>query len=316
MSAWAMARTEQLAATEAALWASRGLSPTEHFVTLRSGPTVRVQEVGEGPPVIFVHGATNGGTSWFSLMGDLPGFRCIAIDRPGCGLSSPLQGVNGLADYQSYADDLIVEVMDAMELPSAAAVVTSLGGFFGVRGAAAHSDRFTHVVFMSWLMGAPMASVPMSLRFAALPGLGKLTAKVPPTRGMVKMLLKQIGLDRAVRTGTFSDEMIDWFCALLKETDTIRNEVETAPELIRPIAGLNSELLHTEELLAKITAPTLFLWGDEDPNGTQVEAEEFTAMLPGSTLEMITEAGHAPWIDEPELVASRTLAFLMNGAPS
>jgi pimeloyl-ACP methyl ester carboxylesterase len=33
-------------------------------------------------------------------------------------------------------------------------------------------------------------------------------------------------------------------------------------------------------------------------------------------LEIIREADHAPWIDEPKLVASRTLSFLANGGTS
>ena len=45
---------------------------------------------GEGPAVVFIHGASNGGSSWASLVARLDGFRCIMLDRPGCGLSDPL----------------------------------------------------------------------------------------------------------------------------------------------------------------------------------------------------------------------------------
>ena len=53
----------------------------------RTGVTVRVQEVGTGPPVVFVHGGSNGGASWARWSRRLDGFRCVVLDRPGCGLS-------------------------------------------------------------------------------------------------------------------------------------------------------------------------------------------------------------------------------------
>ena len=64
--------------SEQALWSSVGLQPTERFLPLaRVGCRVRVQEVGDGPVVLFVHGATNAGASWSGLVRDLDGYRCV-----------------------------------------------------------------------------------------------------------------------------------------------------------------------------------------------------------------------------------------------
>ena len=53
---------------EDALWASVGARPTERWLELeRTGAMVRVLELGDGPPVVFVHGASNAGTSWAPL---------------------------------------------------------------------------------------------------------------------------------------------------------------------------------------------------------------------------------------------------------
>jgi pimeloyl-ACP methyl ester carboxylesterase len=306
----------RLVAAEEALWNSVDAIPREQYVELRSGPIVRVQETGDGPPVVFVHGASNSGTSWFSLMDGLLGYRCIAIDRPGCGGSTPQGGLKDLNAVKAFADDLIVEVLDALDISSAVVIATSYGGLFAIRGAAAHPDRIDRIVELSWPMGAPMDRVPMSLRFGALPGMATVMGKVPLTRGAVKMLLKQIGLKRAITTGTFSEDMITWFHTLLRDTDTIANELDATPKVILPIKGLNKELLHTDELLARVTCPVLFLWGEEDPNGGELAAEALAARFPDASLEIIREAGHAPWIDEPKLIASRTLSFLANGGTS
>lgn len=68
-----------------------GADPAEQRLHLeRIDPTVRVQELGDGPPVVFLHGANTAGTSWASLASRLEGFRRIVLDRPGAGLSGAL----------------------------------------------------------------------------------------------------------------------------------------------------------------------------------------------------------------------------------
>ena len=88
------------------------------------------------------------------------------------------------------------------------------------------------------------------------------------------------------------------------------NDLRSSPKIITPIRGLNERMLHTDETVAKLTMPTLFLWGDEDPNGGELVAKEFVARLPDAQLRIIPQAGHAPWIDELDLCAERTRAFL------
>ena len=76
---------------EQRFWESIGLTPKEHRVQLqRLGVNVRLQETGDGPPILFIHGASNSGTSWADLVVRLPDFRCLMLDRPGAGLSEPL----------------------------------------------------------------------------------------------------------------------------------------------------------------------------------------------------------------------------------
>lgn len=303
---------ERFRAAEDRLWQSVGVAPTERRVRLRTGETVRVQETGQGPPVLFVHGASNAGASWMSLMASLGDFRCIALDRPGCGLSDPIlrAPLRTIDAVESYADSLVRNVLDALDLPTAHVVATSYGGYFALRGAAAHPDRVDRLVELSWPMGAPMAKVPSSMRMAALPGMRSLTTSLPVTRGMVKSLLRQIGLRRAIDTGRFDDAMLDWFVSLLRDTQTMRNDLRASPKAVTPVRGLNRRMLLTDELLARVTMPVLFLWGDEDPNGGEAVARSFAPRLPNAQLEIVPEAGHAPWIDELDLCTTRIRAFL------
>lgn len=100
------------------LWEKLGVAPVERRVTLASGGEVRIQEVGDGLPVVFIHGATVAGTSWCQLAARLDGVRCILVDRPGCGLSDPIVGgpVPDLAGLETYTDRFLSDLLDALEL--------------------------------------------------------------------------------------------------------------------------------------------------------------------------------------------------------
>ena len=266
-----------------------------------------MQEIGDGPTVLFVHGGSNAGSSWAPLVARLDGFHCVLLDRPGCGLSDPIVGgLTGLAALEAYADTLIPDTLDALGLARAHVVATSYGGYFALRGAAAHPDRIDRMVEFGWSIGAPMVKVPPAMRLATVPGVGWVTARVPPTERVVRMLLRQIGLGRALDSGRFTQEFVDWYLALLRYTPTMRNELRTSPQVITPIRGMNDQVLLSGSLLAAVHAPVQFVWGDEDPNGGADIARPFVARLPDAALELMPGVGHAPWIDDPDHAAATT----------
>jgi pimeloyl-ACP methyl ester carboxylesterase len=63
-------------------------------------------------------------------------------------------------------------------------------------------------------------------------------------------------------------------------------------------------------LLARVTSPAYFLWGEDDPMGGAPVARRFVDQLPDAELELMSDAGHAPWMDDPDHVARRVGAFL------
>lgn len=297
---------------ERRVWDSLGVTPLEYRVTLQSGGEVRVQEVGDGPPVVFIHGVSVAGTSWCHLAARLHGVRCILVDRPGCGLSDPIVGgpLRDLASVEAYADRLLSDLLDALDLESAMVAATSYGGLFAFRGAAAAPERVEKLIEYSWLIGAPSESVPFSARMGALPGIRPLIARMPMTRGMVKGAFRQFGLGRAIDSGAFDDDMIEWAYTLLRHTDTMANEIQSMPKVVTPIKGYNVDVLLTDELLSKLTMPTLFLWGEDDPNGGAAVGKAFAPRLPNAELVIVQGAEHAPWIDDPTTCIEHTQAFL------
>jgi 2-hydroxy-6-oxonona-2,4-dienedioate hydrolase len=299
---------------ERRLWEHVGAAPAERFVTLASGGRVRVQEVGDGPPFVLLHGGSICGTSWATLAAALDDVRCILVDRPGCGLSEPIVGgpLRDLRAVEQYADQLLGDLLDALELEEAAVGATSYGGLFAFRGAAARPDRVTKLVEYSWLMGAPSEGAPLTARISAVPGLQAAMIRTPMTRGMVKRALRQFGLGRAIDSGAMDDVMLDWAYALLRHTDTLANDLRSSPKVFSPIRGQNVDLHLGDDILSRLTMPVLFLWGEDDPNGGADVARAFAPRLPNAELVIVPGAEHAPWLDDLDTCVSRSRAFLLN----
>lgn len=297
------------------LWSWVGVDRREARVRLpRTGVAVRVQETGEGPPVVFVHGSTNSGTSWATLMARLPDFRCIALDRPGCGLSEPLPTPPGPDGMPGLADELLPDVLDGLGLERAAVVATSLGGYFGLRAAAAHPDRIERLLLLGWSMGAPTGRLPLLMRMSGLPGMARLMAAMPVTEGAVRTMFKQIGLRDALESGRIAPEIGTAYWALLRYTDTPAHELA-----IGAGAGpqeLIDDLVLGDEELARVRCPTYLLWGGNDPFGDADAARTFAARIPGAELEVLAGAGHAVWLDDPDHTAEVARSFLGGVVPA
>ena len=262
--------------------------------------------------MLFVHGASTSGTSWAALASRMTGFRCLLLDRPGCGLSDPLrEPFVDIASFAAFADTMLVDVLDALDLERAALVSTSLGGYFSLRTAAAHAHRIDQVVHLGWTIGAPMDHLPLVMRMvAAVRPVGRLMARMPLPERAVRSMLAQIGLRQALEAGRLPQEFVDWFGAMLRCTHTVRNDTDVMPPMFRPTGGMEEEILFTDDLLGRIEVPVDFLWGAEDPMGGADIASDFVPRIPGATLQLIEAGGHAVWLDDPDGIADTTIGLL------
>lgn len=295
---------------EQRLWESLGVMPTERRVQLRrSGVKIRIQEAGEGPPVIFLHGASNSGSSWAGLVARLPRFRCLVVDKPGSGLSDPFPQRFDFATLRTFADGFIPDVLDGLELERAHVVSTSYGGYAALRAAASHPERIDRIVEFGWTVGAPLAKLPVIMRLASVPAIGRLMTSMPAPESAVRAMFKRIGLRQALESGRVAQESIDVYRALLNHTNTMRNELEAGPRTMT-LKGMDEQIYLPDSLLGSIQTPIYFLWGEEDPFGDAEIARSFVAKIPSAELELMPGAGHAVWMDDPEKAAAVTIRFL------
>src|SRR3954464_1892535 len=132
-----MAIAARPSAHDAALHAygARGRSPwldvdwREHQRWIEvAGTTVNVIELGEGDPIVFIHGLSG---SWQNWLEQLPVFardhRVIAFALPGFGASEmPAEHIS-ISGYGRFVDHLLVR----LGVGRAAVVANSMGGFIG-----------------------------------------------------------------------------------------------------------------------------------------------------------------------------------------
>jgi pimeloyl-ACP methyl ester carboxylesterase len=294
---------------ETALWHHYGLEPRERFVTLpRFGASMRVHELGDGPPLLFVHGGPTSGVGVAALLPYLDGFRSIVIDRPGSGLSPDLAWTRDLlGDFMSF---FVADALDALGLERAHVAGSSWGGTIALRAAAATPERVERLI----LHGGPSAiegqRMPGLEKLLLMPGVARLMARLTPGRRMQRSAIKANGHADAVADGRIPDAYWAWYDCLMQETDTYPNEMRALALLGNWSMQYGPEVEVRLTDLRRISASTLIIWGGRDPYGTREAADHIAGAMPRAEVLYLAEAGHLPWLDDPACVGEATVEFL------
>ena len=113
------------------------------------GPTIAYDVVGDGPPVVFIHGLTSFRQTWNPITPLLaPDFTCVRMDLRGHGESSAGQEYS----MQSLVGD-VRAVVEEVGLGEPAVVGHSLGASIAAVYAAAHAARAVVCVDQSLRFG-------------------------------------------------------------------------------------------------------------------------------------------------------------------
>lgn len=294
---------------ERKLWESAGLTPTEQRVRLAStGADIRVQRVGTGEPVLFLHGGPNSGSTWAPVLPHIAGYECIMVDRPGTGLSEPYAVDE--ANLPAFGSSFVGDVLDGLGLESVRVVASSFGGHLALRSAAAAPERITRMVQMACPALVPGDKYPPFMKFMANGITRRIIGMLPPNHRANRSIFKQIGHGYSLDHDRIPQGFFDWYLALTKYTDTMRHD----GNMIARVVNNRASLTLTDELLAAVPTPTLFLWGADDGFGGEDVARHIVETMPSAELTMIPNSGHLPWLDEPQRIGELTQAFLSGSA--
>jgi pimeloyl-ACP methyl ester carboxylesterase len=301
-------RTEHYRRAERAVWSHFGLEPTERLIEIAS-PAVRLRvlDVGSGQPIVFVHGGLWPATGLAPLVAQLAGFRSILVDRPGCGLSGPIDWRK--QQIGSVATRVMGSVVDALGLERTHVIGHSVGGAWAMRLAQGQPARVDRVAILG---ASPLLAEmprPTFLRVLASP-LGAVMARLPQNQGRARDMLRQDGHGPSLDAGRVPDVLFDWHVALVRDTRTMINERAMIRDAVIRGGSWRPGLTFEPAELAEIRQPLHYIIGSADPEGTPDYARRIVGLLPRAELTVLPEAGHLPWLDDANQVGDTLRTFL------
>jgi pimeloyl-ACP methyl ester carboxylesterase len=291
-----MTLEQRIRNAETQLFHRVGAAVDESFLDLaNTGARVRLLSHGDGPPLVLLHGVSLSAAAWAPLFNELSGWRMLAVDLPGHGLSDPDSYRRG--HVRQRARVLIDDIFDALGLDEAPVVGHSLGAMFALWHAAAGTDRISRLVAIgepAVALAGVRVRVPLSL--LTVRGLGLTVLRSPTPRPVYRRLLAR-GLGRA-EVAAAPDSLIE----ALRLSARRPGNARTVTSLMRAIDHFRrprpESVLTTPELQA-IAVPTMFIWGAGAPYLTADRARPSIDQIPGATLREVP-GGHGPWLVDPQ----------------
>jgi pimeloyl-ACP methyl ester carboxylesterase len=246
----------------------------------------------DAPAVILLHGFGSSLHTWEDWAESLQdSFRVIRIDLPGFGLTGP----DPTGDYSDGRSiEVLTALMDALDLPRASLVGSSMGGRIAWRFAAARPQRVAKLVLM-----APDGFASPGRDYGTTPDVPLLARLLPYV--LPEMLL------RASLAPAYGDPS-----RLTQAVLTRYRDMLLAPGVRRAILDRTAQgtLVDPVPLLRRIEAPVLLLWGQEDAMVPVANAADYQAALRDSRLVTFPGIGHVPMEEAPALTVAAVRDFL------
>ena len=243
-----------------------------------------------GTPALYVHGVPNASEMWREFLAATGG---IAVDLPGFGRS----GKRGDLDYSIAGYDAFMErFADHLELDRVDLVVHDWGGA-ALAWAQRQPERVRRLVLID---AVPLLGGYRWHRMARLwrtPVIGELVMGATSARTL-RLLSREGNPGGGPRPSEFIEEILEHFDQGTQRA--ILRLYRSAPPSALEEAGRE---------LHRLGGPSLVLWGDRDPYLPIEFAHAYGDALAHATVEVIADAGHWPWLDDPSVV-TRVADFL------
>ena len=248
--------------------------------------TVAYERQGNGPALVFLHGALDDSRGWrYQLTALADEFTVVAWDAPGAGNSTDPPEPYGLADYA----DILSDFISALELSPAHVAGISWGGTLAQEFYRRHPEQVRSLILADTYAG----------------WTGSLGEKAVLER-----------LDACLKQSTMAPEEFipGWIPGLL--TDDAPSEL--VDEMISIMSDFHpagfrlmarSMLVDEHDLLPRIRVPTLLIWGEDDLRSPLRIGEEFRDAIPGAKLVVIAGAGHMTNVQQPDLFNAAVREF-------
>lgn len=272
-----------------------------------AGQPINTIDLGEGPPIVFVHGLSGSWPNWLEQLpvfadhsSPIGGRRVVAMDMPGFGHSPMPREPITISGYARMLDEL----MDELGIDAAAVVGNSMGGFTAAELAIAFPERVERLVLVS-PAGLSTYRHPRGTR--ALSTLRRYERIVAAYTAW--MASKS---DTATRRPLLREATLG-----LVTAHPSRLPAPLAAEQLRGagkpgfVQGLEANLDYDfRERLPEIACPTLIVWGDRDRVITVRDAAVYAELIPGSRKVIYEDTGHMAQLERPDAFNALLADFL------
>jgi pimeloyl-ACP methyl ester carboxylesterase len=244
--------------------------------------SARVVDVGDGLPVVFLHGLVGLNEHWEGVVERVQHkVRCILFQLPLLQLRGEDCSIHG-------ATRLTARFLDEYLDEPAVLVGNSFGGHVALRIAIEHSPLVRGLVL------------------AGSSGLiEKTMVDKPEHRPSREWLARKIG-------ELFYDK------SKMREADLDRAHAELSDRHgARAMVKLSKSAKrdHLGDRISQIGQPTLLLWGKQDVVTPPEAGEGFSRMIRNSQMVWLDNCGHAPMMERPDQFAEALLKFADELAP-
>ncbi len=266
-----------------------------------NGQPLNVVELGEGPPIVFIHGLQG---SWPNWLEQLPVFadrhRVIAMDLPGFGHSPMPSEQITISLYARLLDGLFDELM----IDAAIMVGNSMGGFIASELAISFPQRVERLVLVA---PAGLSSYRDPRGRRALAALRLFRSALIPGLGLVAGSADAFARHSRLRALSLRD--------LVRHPSRV--PAPLAAELLRGagkpgfIDALEASIVYdVRARLAEIVCPTLIVWGERDRIITVRDAAVYAELIPHSRKVIYPDTGHLAMVERPSEFNSLLKEFL------
>jgi haloalkane dehalogenase len=256
----------------------------EHTIELAGAPAFYRQDAVAGPTPVYLHSAPTSSDDWLPFLERTGG---LAPDLLGFGRSSKAGHLDySLAGHVAFLDALL----RATETTDVVLVGHGWGAAVAVAFALRQPQRVHRLVLLDAVPLIPEFDWPRALRRLRRPALGELVMG-----SVTRWVLARALRSGAVTPAAWSDERVE---SVWEQFDqgTQRAILRLARSL--DAAGLAAAGAGLENL----DMPALVVWGERDPWLDPGYASALAARLGGAQLELVAEAGHWPWLDQPAVI--------------
>ncbi|HZH90484.1 MAG TPA: alpha/beta hydrolase [Pyrinomonadaceae bacterium] len=267
------------------------------------GVRVHYQEAGDAraPALLLIHGFCASNFVWNDALVPLAeaGFRVVAPDLVGFGFSGKPEGGEYTIEAQAR---ILVGVLDALGIGRATLVGSSYGGAVAAVCALDYAARVERLVLVGAVSNDEITRRPL-LRLAATPVMGELLAPVLlDARRFVKNRLRTT---YAAGNGYMIDN------ARVAAHQRPLRAAATHRAILRTLRNWRAARIELEA--ARITQPTLLVWGAHDRDVPLGYGRRLHELIAHSRLYIFPDCGHLPQEERPPEFVSLVARFCGGG---